>query len=259
MAAETYRYFIKMAYMGTGFHGWQVQSGSPTIQEALERALSMILKEPVRITGAGRTDTGVHARIFYAHFDCGHSPEKLVCLQLVFKLNRMLPATIALYDVFPVNKKAHARYSAVSRTYQYYICTKKDPFYADRAWLQTRPLNVEAMQQAADLLLEHEDFSSFARSNTQTKTSICRLKMARWKTDGHLLRFTIESDRFLRNMVRAIVGTMVDTGLGKLTVDEFDQIIRSGDRRRAGYSAPACGLFLEDICYPEEIFTSFSS
>ncbi len=254
MAAKIFRYFIKMAYMGTGFHGWQVQSVSPSIQEEVEKALSLILNEPIRLTGAGRTDTGVHARILYAHFDSMHTPGEMEGLQPAFKSNRMLPATVALYDIFPVNKKAHARFHATYRTYHYYICTKKDPFFADRAWLQIRPLNVDAMQEAAGLLLEYKDFSSFSRSNTQAKTSICKLQMARWEIDGHILCFKIRSDRFLRNMVRAIVGTMVDVGLGKLTVGGFKQIIQSGDRRKAGYSAPACGLYLEEISYPEDIF-----
>ncbi len=254
-----FRYFIRMAYMGTDFNGWQVQPGAPTIQEEIEKCLSLLLKEPVRLTGAGRTDTGVHAHEFYAHFDCSHRPEMLSQIQPVYKSNRFLPPSIAVLDIFPVDSKAHARFHALDRTYHYYICTRKDPFYTGRAWIQERPMDMKAMQEAAGLLLQHEDFSSFARSNTQVKTNICKVYEAHWEEDGHILYFRIRADRFLRNMVRAIVGTMVDIGRGKLGANDFQKIIEAKDRRRAGYSAPACGLFLVKIRYPDHIFNASAS
>ena len=254
MEETLYRYFIKLSYLGTGFHGWQIQSGSPTIQQTLEEALSMLLKEDIRLTGAGRTDTGVHARVFYAHFTTTLSPKLITDRQLVYKSNRLLPPGIAVHEVFPVAANAHTRFHATSRTYQYYICTEKDPFWYQRAWQYERPLNIDAMQGAATILKSHDDFSSFARSNTQVKTNICKVQKATWESDGHIICFTIKADRFLRNMVRAIVGTMVDVGLEKITPADFDLIIRQKDRQCAGYSAPAWGLYLTDIQYPYPVF-----
>ncbi len=250
MEETLYRYFVKLSYIGTGFHGWQVQSGAPTIQQTLEEALSLLLKEEVRLTGAGRTDTGVHARVFYAHFTTTLSPKVIANRQLVYKSNRLLPPGIAVHEIFPVASNAHTRFHATSRTYQYYICTEKDPFWHQRAWQYERPLDIHAMQEAAGILKEHNDFSSFARSNTQVKTNICKIHKATWESNGHILCFTIKADRFLRNMVRAIVGTMVDVGLKKITPADFDLIICQKDRQCAGYSAPAWGLYLTDIQYP---------
>ncbi len=249
-----FRYFMRMAYMGTQHHGWQVQSSAPSIQGDTERALSLLLREQVRVTGAGRTDTGVHAQQFYAHFDSQHSPEQLASLSLAFKCNRMLPPSVAVYEIFPVHPKAHARYHATHRTYHYFISTRKDPFWQDRAWIYERKLDISRMQEAAQLLLQHSDFGSFARSNTQVKTNICRVDIAAWDAEGHILRFRIRADRFLRNMVRAITGTLTDVGLGKLSIDDFSDIINAGDRTRAGYSAPACGLHLMHIAYPVKLF-----
>ncbi len=250
MEISGHRYFIRLSYLGTGFHGWQIQSGSPTIQQTLEEALSLLIREEIRLTGAGRTDTGVHAKIFYAHFTSEQPASVIADRHLVYKLNRLLPQGIAVHAIFPVAGNAHARFHATSRTYQYFICTEKDPFWYQRAWQYERPLQIKAMQEAAGILTEHDDFSSFARSNTQVKTNICRVQKAVWEQDGHILCFTIQADRFLRNMVRAIVGTMVDVGLEKITPAGFDMIIRKKDRRCAGYSAPAWGLYLTDIQYP---------
>ncbi len=250
----TYRYFIRMAYMGTHHHGWQVQSSAPSIQGDTARALSLLLKEPVQLTGAGRTDTGVHAQCFYAHFDSQHSPDQLASMSLAFKCNRILPPTIAVYEIFPVHPKAHARFHATQRTYHYFISTKKDPFWQDRAWVYERRLDINRMQEAAQLLLQHSDFGSFARSNTQVKTNICQVDTAEWEAASHILRFRIRADRFLRNMVRAITGTLTDVGLGKISVDDFNKIIAARDRSRAGYSAPARGLHLAHIEYPGKLF-----
>jgi tRNA pseudouridine38-40 synthase len=248
-----YRYFISLAFDGSPFYGWQVQPGSPTVQGILEDAFLTITKEPIALIGCGRTDTGVHARIFFAHFDSSMSPASVKEMQLVYKLNRILPPEVAIMAIYPVGVEAHARFDAISRTYRYQICTRKDPFYLGRSWLMERKMNVGAMQQAADLLLEARDFTSFSKSGTQVKTNICKVAKARWTRDEHLLFFEIRADRFLRNMVRAIVGTLVEVGLGKIGPEDFAGIIEAKDRRVAGYSAPGCGLFLTDIEYPEAI------
>ncbi len=250
MNQEQHRYFIRLSFMGTDFCGWQVQPTSPSVQAELESALTLLLRENIRLTGAGRTDTGVHAREFYAHFTFERAIHQDELAQLIYKCNRILPPSIALQQILPVEGNAHARFHAINRTYHYNICTRKDPFLADRAWLIERQLNLPAMQEAAALLLEYEDFSSFARSNTQVKTHICSIEEARWERHEHLLCFRIRADRFLRNMVRAIVGSLVDVGLGKHDTAAFRRIIEAKDRGAAGYSAPARGLSLEEISYP---------
>ncbi len=256
MEGQRYRYFVKMGYLGSEHHGWQVQENSKSIQGDTEDAFSILLGEKIRLTGAGRTDTGVHAREFYAHFDASIDPELLQKMELVYKVNRILPHTIAIYGIHTVSPRAHARFDATDRTYHYIICTRKDPFYHGRAWIFERPLDISKMQDASDLLLKNDDFGSFARSNTQVKTNICSVYEAKWDKQEHLLVFRIKADRFLRNMVRSIVGTLVDTGLGKLSTNDFSRIIEARDRRRAGYSAPACGLYLMKISYPQGLLTS---
>ncbi len=246
-----HRYFISLAFDGTAYRGWQVQPGEQTIQGNLESVMGRLLGQPISITGAGRTDTGVHARFFMAHFDTSMEPEAIRSLQLVHKLNKVLPPDIAVQDIYPVHAMAHARFDAISRTYTYQICSKKDPFQLNKSWFFDRRLNEEAMQQAADLLFSFTDFSSFSKSNTQVKTNICMIMHARWTRDEHLLIFEIRADRFLRNMVRAIVGTLVEVGLGKIGPEDFAGIIEARNRSEAGYSAPGCGLFLTDIEYPE--------
>lgn len=213
--------------------------------------MSTLMKQRIATIGAGRTDTGVHARMFYAHFDCATHPREMDYKGLAYKLNRLLPKDIAIQSVFPVHSEAHARFDALSRTYHYLICTRKDPFYIGRAWLMERPLNFDAMQEATAFLLNHSDFSAFARSNTQTRTNLCRLMKVSWHEERNLLLFEIRADRFLRNMVRAIVGTLVDVGLGRINPEGFNLIIGSHDRKKAGYSAPACGLYLVDVEYPD--------
>ncbi len=216
--------------------------------------MSLILRTKTGVMGAGRTDTGVHAATFYAHFDNIHCPASIRDMQLAFKVNRILPPDIAVHDILPVVPDAHARFSATSRTYQYHICTKKDPYKAGISWLYERRLDLETMQDAANRLFHHNDFASFARSNTQVKTTICHIEQASWTQNGHMITFEVKADRFLRNMVRAMVGTMIEVGLVKLSPDDFEQIILAHDRRKAGKSAPACGLHLTGIGYPEEIF-----
>jgi tRNA pseudouridine38-40 synthase len=247
------RYFIKLSFDGTRYCGWQIQENAASVQETLDKALSTLLREPICTVGAGRTDTGVHARKFYAHFDTSAILDDEHLALTVYKLNRILPPDIAIQGIFPVNPDAHARFDAKSRTYQYYMCTQKDPFCHGKAWLMEPKLDIPTMQQAADMLPEFDDFSSFAKSNTQTKTNRCKVFHAKWTKQGHLLVFEIKADRFLRNMVRAITGTLVDIGLGKIDLNDFAGIIEAQDRRKAGYSAPGYGLYLVDIEYPEEL------
>lgn len=248
------RYFIQLSYEGSPFFGWQRQPGkSPTVQKALEETLELLMGYSVAVTGAGRTDTGVHASSYYAHMDL-EAGVTLNYPQLCYKLNRMLPPQIAIQKIQKVDSRAHARYSALSRTYQYKICTRKDPFQLGRAWLFEPPLNVSAMQQAADILLNTGDFACFSKSNTQVKTTLCQVSRANWEKNGNLLVFEIRANRFLRNMVRAIVGTLAEVGLGKISLDDFLQILDSRDRRKAGYSVPGHGLYLTQIEYPDDIW-----
>ncbi|MFO7978552.1 MAG: tRNA pseudouridine(38-40) synthase TruA [Bacteroidales bacterium] len=249
------RYFIRLSYDGSTFNGWQRQSGNvPTVQKEIEEALSLLLRQEIIIVGAGRTDTGVHAREYYAHLDVPGALKEFSAHQIAYKLNRMLPPQVAVQGIMPVTAQAHARFSAISRTYHYHITTRKDPFERGRAWLFEPKLDICSMQQAADVLLEHKDFACFSKSNTQVNTTICEVMKARWQKEGHLLVFEIKANRFLRNMVRAIVGTLVEVGLGKTSQQEFAGILASGDRKKAGYSVPGHGLFLTDIEYPGDIW-----
>ncbi len=251
MSPETNRYFLSLCYDGSPFSGWQVQTGSPTVQGTVEKALGILLGQDVRVTGCGRTDTGVHARSFYAHFDTGLTSGQIRDKHLVYKMNRMLPPEIAIRALIPVAPSTHARFDALSRTYRYQICTRKNPFYAGRAWLMERRPDMQAIREATALLMNYRDFSSFSKSNTQTRTNDCRIIQAGWFTREDLLIFEIRADRFLRNMVRAIVGTLWEVGLGKLDPEGFTRVIEARDRRRAGYSVPGAGLYLHDVCYPE--------
>ena len=242
------RYFVTMSYNGTGYHGWQIQPNGVTVQEVVTRAFRLILRdEEMEITGAGRTDSGVHARNFVAHFDTAKMPGDIP--SLVFKLNSYLPRDIVIHRIEKVKPGAHARFDATRRTYHYFIATEKDPFRLDTAWYYYGNLDVDSMNRAAAILLQHSDFTSFSKLHTDVKTNICRVSEARWERDGYLLVFRITADRFLRNMVRAIVGTLVDVGKGKLTVEGFEEVIRKKDRGAAGESAPAGGLFLMEIGY----------
>ncbi len=247
------RYFIYISFKGTSYHGWQVQPNSVTVQKILDEALTLVLSEKIQTIGAGRTDTGVHARLFCAHFDSvsdGLTDDK----NLIYRLNRFLPRDISVNSLIRTIADAHARFSAISRTYRYYMSTSKDPFNDDQTWLIPFNPDLQSMNEACKILIKHDDFSSFARLHSDTKTNICRIFSAGWiRTDNNMV-FTIKADRFLRNMVRAIVGTCIDVGRGKLTLEDFEMIILARDRCRAGKSAPAKGLFLEDISYPEELF-----
>lgn len=248
------RYFVKFLYDGTGFHGWQRQPNAITVQQNLEEAISLILRQPVRLTGAGRTDTGVHAAVFYAHFDMEPEPDQPMLSRLVYKLNSFLGPGIAIDRIFPVNPLAHSRFSAASRTYRYTITRKKDPFVRNYSWFVFGNLDVDLMNQGARILMQYEDYTSFSKVDTDTKTNICRVSHARWESEGNALVFTITADRFLRNMVRSVVGTLVELGKKRITTDELVRIIELQDRRAAGESAPARGLMLTGIEYPDWVF-----
>ncbi len=246
------RYFLQLSYNGTNYHGWQVQPNAVSVQGVIENALSTILGESVSVVGAGRTDTGVHARFFMLHFDAENN--HLHQGRLIYRLNRFLPDDIAIQQIFPVKPDAHARYSAVSRTYKYFISTLKDPFGTQTSYEFIRLLDVEKMNEAAQILFEYNDFTSFARLHSDVKTNNCKILQAEWEQNGARLIFTIKADRFLRNMVRAIVGTLLEVGKGKLSPADFKKVIEKKDRSAAGTSAPAQGLFLVDVEYTGEIF-----
>ena len=244
------RYFIRFSYFGKQYHGWQKQPNAITVQGVLEDALSKLLSQEIILMGAGRTDAGVHAKELYAHFDFGEIPQKD---NFVFRLNSFLPKDIAVQDVFLVPEEAHARFNAVSRTYEYWIVQDKNPFLIDHAHFIKYPLDVKKMNEAALLLLDHTDFECFSKSNTEVNTFNCDITHAAWRLDGGVLIFTITADRFLRNMVRAVVGTLLDVGLGKIKISNVKAILKSKDRSNAGASAPAKGLYLTSVLYPENI------
>ena len=248
------RYFITLSYDGSAYCGWQRQPDTPTVQQTLEQALSTLLREPVEVVGAGRTDTGVNASRYVAHFD---SEAVKDCAQLVYKLNLILPQDIAVQSVREVRADAHARFDAIEREYTYYLSQRKNPFRRHSVWQYYVPLDVERMNEAARALVEWDDFTSFAKLNSNNKTNICRVVRAEWHKDAEdesLLIFTIRADRFLRNMIRAIVGTLVDVGRGRYTVEEFRDILHSLDLSRSSAGAPAQGLFLSDVQYDENVY-----
>lgn len=246
------RYFIYLAYDGTNYHGWQIQPNGNSVQETLIKALSTFLRRQVDVVGAGRTDAGVHARMMVAHFDF---EDGLDCLSVTDKLNRLLPPDISVYKVCRVKQDAHARFDALYRTYKYYVTTRKSPFNRMYAWRIYQPLDFEKMNEAAATLFDYVDFTSFSKVHTDVKTNNCRIMYARWEQTGDSeWVFTIQADRFLRNMVRAVVGTLVEVGRGKMTVDGFRKVIERKDRCSAGSSVPGHALFLVDVGYPTTLF-----
>ncbi|MDD5507265.1 MAG: tRNA pseudouridine(38-40) synthase TruA [Bacteroidales bacterium] len=251
-----HRYFIQLSFNGKNYHGWQIQKNAPSVQAILEKALSVMFNDEVQLVGCGRTDAGVHARMFYAHFD--HDPLTLEQrVRLMYKLNGYLPEDIAVRNIFLVRSNAHTRFDATSRTYRYQISKSKNPFLVGFAHFFFGSLDVELMNTGASVLLEYKDFTSFSKSHTQVKTNHCNIMDARWEEEGDLLVFTITADRFLRNMVRAIVGTLLELGQHKITLGEFHWIIESRNRSEAGMSVPAHGLYLVDVSYPEDIFLNY--
>lgn len=251
------RYFLELSYMGTAYHGWQIQANAVTVQGVIGEALCRLLGSKTALTGAGRTDTGVHASYYVAHFDTAANiyENDREREEFVYHLNAILPGDIAVKSVAAVAESAHARFDAVSREYTYFIIPFKDPFRRLTAWLYRGQLDTEAMNAAAERLLVYDDFTTFCKLHSSNMTNICRVNQARWETmpDGTLV-FTIRSDRFLRNMVRSLVGTLVDVGRGKTTVEGFEAALAARDLSLAGNTAPAEGLFLSDIKYPEEKF-----
>ncbi|WP_284653193.1 tRNA pseudouridine(38-40) synthase TruA [Flavobacterium terrisoli] len=240
------RYFIELAYKGTNYHGWQYQPDASSVQETLNKALSLLLKKEIDIVGAGRTDTGVHAKKMYAHFDCETEIDGKI---LVHKLNSFLPKDIVIFDILKVHDEAHARFDATKRTYEYHIHTFKDAFENEGSWLHQLPLDLDKMNEACQILFKHRDFECFSKTHSDVRTFNCVIFEAHWTRSGNNLVFTISADRFLRNMVRAIVGTIINVGLGKITLVDFEKIIESKDRGQAGFSVPAHGLYLTRIEY----------
>lgn len=254
------RYFIELSYDGTAYHGWQIQPNGSSVQETLQQALSMILRTDVAVTGAGRTDAGVHAAMMVAHFDVEDSlpappvregdANQTAEDYLTYRLNGVLPHDIAIHKIYPVPDDMHARFSARARTYYYYVHTRKSPFLRDRSWRLVSTPDFDAMNRAAATLFEYEDFTSFSKVNTDTKTNICHVTSAQWvRLSDFEWRFEITADRFLRNMVRAIVGTLIEVGRGTLGIDGFRKVIEQKNRSAAGDSVPARGLFLQTVEY----------
>lgn len=241
-----------MSYNGKPFCGWQIQPNGRTVQQCIEEALATLLRRPVPIVGAGRTDAGVHARRMVAHFD---SPQPISDLSfLAEKLNRLLPKEIAIDRIVPVRPDAHARFDATSRTYKYYLTSRKDPFNYEFVYKISGKLDFDAMNRACLILFDYKDFTSFSKLHTDVMTNNCRISRAGWEREGDVWVFTIQADRFLRNMVRAIVGTLLEVGRGKLTVEGFRNVIEAKDRGKAGTSVPGHALYLVDVTYPEKLF-----
>lgn len=246
------RYFILFSYKGTAYHGWQRQPNGVSVQQVLEEALATVLRVPIAVVGAGRTDAGVHARLMVAHFDVENiaEPERLVG-----KLNSLLPYDISVKQILSVNPQAHARFDAVARRYEYWLTQEKNPFLRDLAAYVRGTLDFEKMNQAAKCLMDYTDFTSFSKLHTDVKTNNCKITMAYWEKRGDCWVFVIEADRFLRNMVRAIVGTLLEVGRHKMNVEGFAAVIEKKDRCAAGTSAPAEGLYLVDVRYPQEVYS----
>jgi tRNA pseudouridine38-40 synthase len=243
-----HRYFVELAYKGTNYHGWQIQPNANSVQEELNKAFSTILQEEINIVGCGRTDTGVHASFFVAHFDSKRADLEQWD-KFIYKLNGFLPLDISIFKLYKVDKESSSRFDAKERSYKYYINQTKDPFTLDSSAYLYGELDVEKMNEAAKCLYEYKDFTSFSKLHTDAYTNNCDVKYAVWEQNGSNLIFTITANRFLRNMVRAIVGTLINVGNGKLSIEDFRNIIEAKDRGEAGFSVPAKGLFLVDIKY----------
>ncbi len=241
------RYFIELAYKGTNFHGWQIQPNAISIQEIIEQSLSTKFQESISVTGAGRTDAGVHASFFVAHFETKKSFD---VKKIIYGLNNLVGQDISVYKIYPVNERLHARFDAISRTYEYRISKRKNPFLRELSTFFNKDLDIDLMNKGGEILLNYTDYTSFSKLHTDTKTNNCSVSQAFWEEKDELLIFTITADRFLRNMVRAIVGTLLDLGEHKINITQFKKIIEIKDRTKAGKSAPAEGLFLTNIKYP---------
>lgn len=245
------RFFIEIKYDGTNYHGWQIQDNAISVQEEINRAFSTILQEKIEVVGAGRTDTGVHAQQLYAHLNLA---KEFDINKTLFKVNKFLPDDISCTSIKAVNNEAHARFSASTRTYEYWITPIKNPFLQNKAYFLPYQLDIDLMNKAAKELLNHTDFSCFSRSKTDTFTNDCDITFAHWEQKNDCIVFTITANRFLRNMVRAIVGTLIEIGQNKMDLVELTAIIESKNRSNAGTSAPAHGLYLTKVNYPKEVF-----
>ena len=245
------RYFIQFSYFGKPYHGWQKQPNAITVQQVLNKALSTLLRHPIETVGAGRTDTGVHAKQMFAHFDMSDIIEPI---DLVYRLNALLPEAVAVQQIYQVSRDAHARFDAVQRTYEYWVLQAKNPFDSEYAHYIKHALDISAMNDAAAVLMKYDDYECFSKTHTDVKTYRCAITKAIWEPKNDKLVFTITADRFLRNMVRAIVGTLLEVGQGKRAVDDVKRIINSKDRSEAGPSVPAKGLYLTSVRYPENQF-----
>ncbi|WP_121665650.1 tRNA pseudouridine(38-40) synthase TruA [Mesonia aquimarina] len=245
------RFFLDLSYNGKAYHGWQIQPNAISVQEMVEKSLAVAFQQKVAVVGAGRTDTGVHAKQLLAHADVDQS--EIDFQQLLFKLNTILPNDISINAIYEVKADAHARFDAIGRTYNYYITTRKDPFLEDFSCYVKKSLDVDLMNEASKILLDYRDFKCFSKSKTDVKTYNCKIEKAFWEQKEHQLIFTIKADRFLRNMVRAIVGTLIEIGLKKISLDDFRLILESRDRGKAGKSVDAKGLFLTEVEYPNTI------
>lgn len=247
------RYFLELGYQGTNYHGWQRQKNGLSVQEVLEKTLSTLLRQPIGIMGSGRTDAGVHASQQFAHFNV--SDDFVLPGHFLHALNCLLPPDIAVYDVFPVRADDHARYSATFRYYQYRISRRKNPLQQNLVCIFPHELDLGLLNEAASLLLRHTDFESFSKVRTGVKHFHCTIMRSEWQKEGHELVFHVKANRFLYGMVRALVGTMLDVGQGRMSVSEFETIILARDRRKAGRAAPPNGLTLVEVGYPEEIMS----
>lgn len=246
-----HRYFLDIAYNGTAYHGWQIQENAHTVQAELQKCLSTVLRTDVEIMGSGRTDTGVHATHQIAHFDL---TEALNDEQLVYKLNSFLPKDISIQSIRKVNEEAHTRFDATERSYQYFIHPAKSPFLENLSYYYPKVVDLTLMNEAAEKLLGEQNFESFSKVKTEVNTFICTIKEARWEKQNDSIVFHVTANRFLRGMVRALVGTLLDVGLGKLTVTDFVKIIESKDRKKAGRAVPAHGLYLTRVVYPDSVY-----
>ncbi len=244
------RYFLELAYKGTNYSGFQVQENAISVQSVVEKAMETVFRQPVTLTGSSRTDTGVHALKNYFHFELDVD----ILRNHLYSLNSILPPDIAINAIFPVQKEAHCRFDAVSREYKYFIYRQKDPFLEDRAWYYPYTLDLALLQESAQILLKYEDFTTFSKRNTQVKTFICHLESSEWSEEDGCLVYEVKANRFLRGMVRGLVGTMVKVGRGLVTLQQFRDIIESGDCTRADFTTPAHGLFLVSVNYPAGIF-----
>ena len=239
------KYILNLAYDGSVYHGWQKQENAISVEETIENAFFKLLGKNIEIIGCGRTDTGVHAKYYIAHFEYNLEIDK----EIVYKLNSILPNDIAIYKCYKTNGNFHARFDAISREYKYYIHFKKEPFLFNRSYYMNKELNIELMNDACKILLLNNDFISFCKKGADNKTTICELMLAKWEIENNQIVFTIKADRFLRNMVRSIVGYMINIGLDKITLNKFIEIIEQKKSNQTGFSAPACGLYLTNVTY----------